>query len=433
MTDLDDFFAKKDKRKCGSKSEGSRPLTKPPGIKSITPVQIGRKLLEDCDVTRKNRCDSRGAEEEDDEWKPYDAEEKKDYSGLKIQALVLPETDEADPETADEHRKQPNGPWKIADVPSPHTEEPSDGAYVNPIQRVIGKSQITAAHAAPDVKSNIVFPTLSEGLKVGTNQDCSNKGRASRAEQNREATKPVEIASRVISRNGLRNSNTDTEGKHWEMLRNGPRNAKLGNISRNGLRNGRNTINTKTNQGEISRILSRNDPCNIIEPEFEQTEISRVISRNGTRNTETNQGEMSRILSRYDPCNNIEPEFEQREISRNSPRNGVDTEFKEGQISRTDPRNVHTTDPILRNGSWNTASIIGDAVPNPTRLNRIPTNRLNTPKTNVGRNERENLNPSSAPEGKFIECQNEATIRVGKYLPPGLRQKFSVQTGSTLG
>ncbi|KAL1450784.1 hypothetical protein WDU94_003105 [Cyamophila willieti] len=139
MTDLDDFFAKKDKRKCGggSKSESARPLTKPPGIKSITPVQIGRKLLEDCDVTKKNRCDSRGAEEEDDEWKPFDAEEKKDYSGLKIQALVLPDTDEGDPEISDENRKQTNGPWKMADLSAVHAEEYSKvgGTYVNPIQR----------------------------------------------------------------------------------------------------------------------------------------------------------------------------------------------------------------------------------------------------------------------------------------------------------
>ncbi|XP_071452255.1 protein CDV3 homolog isoform X2 [Hetaerina americana] len=137
MADLDDFFAKKDKRKAKGK-------------KFTTADEIAKKLEETGKKTKDTKKEKekqsipvstpgqesdepvqQQQQQEDDEWKEFE-EEKKDYSGLKIQNLQLsdPEEEGEDDEEEEEHeneagekvmrKKVPAGPWKM---PQPEKEE----------------------------------------------------------------------------------------------------------------------------------------------------------------------------------------------------------------------------------------------------------------------------------------------------------------------
>lgn len=175
MNELDSFFARKDKKKGPRGPEGART----PGAK-YTPNSLAKRLLEETDGTptsAEGRRKDRGKfadSDEDEEWKPSFEEEKKDYSGLKIQPLILPEADDeaADVKTDDTGGKShANGPWKIADIQNcdDETQAPPSGSlgtYVNPIERRKPETTLpTARSLAPDMKSTIVFPSLYEAEK----------------------------------------------------------------------------------------------------------------------------------------------------------------------------------------------------------------------------------------------------------------------------
>lgn len=173
MTELDSFFARKDKRKCDSRPNSNRGSTKPPGIKYTTPIELYKKLLQDSSTVEDAIGEKKKPDEviEDDVWKAFDSEEKKDYTGLKIQALV-PESDE-EADLANEDVK-PNGPWKIADIPCEPPVDTPPGTYVNPVERKNAKP--AEPKGAPDVKSTFAFPSLYQektGLRV--NQSVWNR------------------------------------------------------------------------------------------------------------------------------------------------------------------------------------------------------------------------------------------------------------------
>jgi len=202
MADLDDFFAKKDKKKSKGK-------------KFTTADEIAKKLEETGKKTEKSKKEKtsqntagpdgeeNGTLIQEDEWKDFE-EEKKDYTGLKIQNITLneQENDEAENELdGDEEggmeeneagemvpRRKATGPWKVPqppaqDIPT-ETEKPpeeevvraplrsggtvSGGTYIPPnlrnqpppVQTSFSRlSQKTKA--APDVNSEAMFPTLS--------------------------------------------------------------------------------------------------------------------------------------------------------------------------------------------------------------------------------------------------------------------------------
>ncbi|KAG8236473.1 hypothetical protein J437_LFUL016973 [Ladona fulva] len=202
MADLDNFFAKKDKRKAKGK-------------KFTTADEIAKKLEEtgkkSKDVKKEKEkpsvpLTSPGQEsdepvqqqkQEDDEWKEFE-EEKKDYSGLKIQMLQLsdPEDDGDDDEEEEEHeneagekvmrKKVQAGPWKMpqaekAEEPVEDNKEvekegkdqkgtqPAEGtasAYRAPhlrnAQPTLSAIRMRAkSKIAPDINSEEYFPTLS--------------------------------------------------------------------------------------------------------------------------------------------------------------------------------------------------------------------------------------------------------------------------------
>lgn len=201
MADLDDFFAKKDKKKSKTK-------------KFTTLDQVAKKMEDTSkkplDNKPKKDKDKIGFDgennsmnnQEDDEWKEFE-EEKKDYSNLKIQNLELNETEESEETGADEDSeegdraeggsKKPSGPWNkpssnqerqepnVSDEDSPPpsekppTRRPAAAAdaketssYVPPHMRnqssaapMPFSSSRARTKAAPDITNESNFPTLS--------------------------------------------------------------------------------------------------------------------------------------------------------------------------------------------------------------------------------------------------------------------------------
>lgn len=182
MADLDDFFAKKDRKKAKGK-------------KFTTTEEIAKKLEETGKRIEKPKpkekpTNPEGEEvqqvEEEDEWREFE-EEKKDYSGLKIGNLQVTESTDAESDdgrgtgenSSDGESGEPgtkhSGPWKKPELP-PQTEvEPevqqkpekqvTSSSYKAPHLRnqssSVASPRQRAKNIAPDIKSEEYFPSLS--------------------------------------------------------------------------------------------------------------------------------------------------------------------------------------------------------------------------------------------------------------------------------
>ncbi|KAI4504745.1 hypothetical protein M0802_000295 [Mischocyttarus mexicanus] len=190
MADLDDFFAKKDRKKAKGK-------------KFTTTEEVAKKLEETGKRTEKVKSKDKptnpeGEEtqqiEDEDEWKEFEVEEKKDLRGLKIGNLSVKET--VDVESDDERGTGDNssdgeagdntaksGPWKKPEAPqqqqeiievvaatttaaAPAVSTTSGSAYVaphfrNPAPMTSSVPRSRGKNAAPDIHSEEYFPTLS--------------------------------------------------------------------------------------------------------------------------------------------------------------------------------------------------------------------------------------------------------------------------------
>ncbi|XP_050454859.1 protein CDV3 homolog isoform X1 [Cataglyphis hispanica] len=184
MADLDDFFAKKDRKKAKGK-------------KFATTDDVAKKLEETGKRIEKPKpkekpVNPEGEEsqhtEDEDEWKEFE-EEKKDYSGLKIGHLTV--NDSIDAESDDERGTGENssdgesgeggtkhtGPWKKPDLPPEAPEVTVAPAPAPPVTTSTGGSSYKAPHLrnqptftsprprgrniAPDIHSEEYFPTLN--------------------------------------------------------------------------------------------------------------------------------------------------------------------------------------------------------------------------------------------------------------------------------
>jgi len=210
MADLDDFFAKKDKKKKGTKkfSQANTDVI----AKNLEESAIKEQLQQDKDITNigEEMNPENVNQQDDDEWDDY-RENKKDYTGLKIETLVIedPEKPVVEEETeVNENgevvkKKEESGPWNKKDgersnsseaespvveskpLPGTVIEQPNvvGGAYVPPaMRRAEGggaqpsvleprKPPARRMKAAPDISSAINFPSLSAAA-----EDTAPKG-----------------------------------------------------------------------------------------------------------------------------------------------------------------------------------------------------------------------------------------------------------------
>lgn len=149
MADLDDFFAKKDKKKSKVKKftaselltsskfqQGEDVAAAPAGVPKKQPVEKVKKeevvvpeVVDSESVPVKSKPP---AEAEEEEWGEFEQEKERDYSGLKIQKLQIQDSEEDDGEESGEQelneegepiKREPAGPWnKIGAQPTPNGE-----------------------------------------------------------------------------------------------------------------------------------------------------------------------------------------------------------------------------------------------------------------------------------------------------------------------
>lgn len=183
MADLDDFFAKKDRKKSKGK-------------KFLTTEEIAKKLEETGKKTEKSKKEKTilqtpivaqdgdeliGNIPEDEEWKDFE-EEKKDYTGLKIQNLTIQDLDnddnndgenEGDMEENEQGEMVPKkkGPWKVIDHSSDNVALPQQA----PKQEEKSKEDASSSNSLGTGKSNYVPPHLRNQQQVTRERPTRSK------------------------------------------------------------------------------------------------------------------------------------------------------------------------------------------------------------------------------------------------------------------
>jgi len=211
MGDIDDFFAKKDKKKKGGPKKFSKANTEvlAKNLEETARKEQKAQDKEVNDIGTDNNTNTPLDQQDDDEWDDY-RENKKDYTGLKIENLTVeePVKDEEEETEINEDgevvkvKKDESGPWsKLAEgeerpdevrqaepetivsqtVGSGLSNVTQGGKYVPPSLRgqagAGGKEQEVRRQAprrlkaAPDISSEVYFPSLSSAA-----EDSAPKG-----------------------------------------------------------------------------------------------------------------------------------------------------------------------------------------------------------------------------------------------------------------
>jgi len=210
MADLDDFFKKKDKKKKGEKkfAKANTDVL----AKNLEQMAVKEEKAMEKEMSEMNN-DSPNTplnQQDDDEWDDY-RENKKDYTGLKIENLTAEQPKEEEEEETEvnedgevvlKNRKDESGPWnKLGGEGGSHQnsieerEEPKQeretetllaqsnvvgGSYVPPHMRgqtgasnpVEQKKPLPRGRMmkAPDISSEVFFPSLGQA------EDTAPKG-----------------------------------------------------------------------------------------------------------------------------------------------------------------------------------------------------------------------------------------------------------------
>ncbi|KAH8261117.1 hypothetical protein KR044_003609 [Drosophila immigrans] len=224
MAELDDFFAKKDKKKSKTKGKFVTADELVKNLEEVTKREVAANAVNQkrkpevataavsAAVAAASASPSTGGVAEggenessikvaepqpppvEEEWKEFEQEQRKDYSGLKIGQLTINEKqqqqqnqqaaddqDDDDDEYSDDYgngdsntNSSGHGPWKklipaeeVTQIPV-ETEKPSAKTYVPPAYRASGlamgsgsSSGMRARRTAPDITNTEFFPTLN--------------------------------------------------------------------------------------------------------------------------------------------------------------------------------------------------------------------------------------------------------------------------------
>lgn len=203
---LDDFFAKKDKKKKGGKKFAKANTD----VVAKNLIETERKELKEMEKVDKvlstqfsdEKSVTPQQSQEDEEWEEY-RDNKKDLTGLKIEALTIQEpvveVEEEETEINEDGevvkvKKDESGPWNKSDAPTNKAQRQQEhilemqkldtsiqntnvvqGSYVPPHLR--GGSAAAAEQprqqarqrrgkvAAPDISSELNFPSLSSAIE----------------------------------------------------------------------------------------------------------------------------------------------------------------------------------------------------------------------------------------------------------------------------
>lgn len=211
MADIDDFFAKKDKKKKGTKKFAKANTD----VIAKNLIETDKKEMRELEKQEKELAPQFSedaavtpqASQDDEEWDDY-RENKKDFSGLKIETLSIQEAQQEEEEEETEInedgevvkvKKDESGPWKVAKDQEQGQDQYQDSEPVSQPSSVNtggggglgGGSSYKPPHlrntvsaptptrpiarrnkAAPDISSEVNFPSLSMAA-----EDASLKSR----------------------------------------------------------------------------------------------------------------------------------------------------------------------------------------------------------------------------------------------------------------
>ncbi|CAG7836226.1 unnamed protein product [Allacma fusca] len=170
MADLDDFFAKRDKKK----PKGKKFATADDASKILENKAKERKKLETLRTTYVPPLNEQGEApaalseyrqqqaDDDDEWKEVE-EVKPDYTGLKIQELILDDDDDEfgpkDPEVREEGDEDKNGPWNKKERKEKGKEKEKD------------EPKTAQTPVEPAVEEKIEQPEVTEATEIPVSAD----------------------------------------------------------------------------------------------------------------------------------------------------------------------------------------------------------------------------------------------------------------------
>ncbi|KAH8416131.1 hypothetical protein KR222_008878 [Zaprionus bogoriensis] len=207
MAELDDFFAKKDKKKSKAKGKFVTADELVKNLEECTKREVAATAVKpkkpdvSAAVAAAAAATSGGPVEE--EWKEFEQEQRKDYSGLKIGQLTLNDRqqqpqqqqqqsddvyDDEDEDSDGYANSDPNakrsghGPWKklipaeeVTQIPVPVEPEQKSTKYIVPAYRhsqiglggsssgsgAVGGGGLRTRRIAPDITNTEFFPTLN--------------------------------------------------------------------------------------------------------------------------------------------------------------------------------------------------------------------------------------------------------------------------------
>jgi len=185
---VEDFFAKKDKGKKGKKGKFTGTRDRESIAKSIEESkQTGKEKVKEKQTSNIQSA----AEKAEDEWIDFDEPTIKDYTGLKIQTLQISEKQEESAGSGDDENDEEgdgaskkDNPWAFsqsaqapaAPAPAPAETRPT-GVYRPPgFNR--GPMPRRGPRAAPEIGSEIAFPSLNAAVQSEKRKDMQNTGRS---------------------------------------------------------------------------------------------------------------------------------------------------------------------------------------------------------------------------------------------------------------
>ncbi|XP_070800508.1 protein CDV3 homolog isoform X2 [Pituophis catenifer annectens] len=177
---LDDFFAKRDKKKRRN-SRGSATAA----ASSTACVTRGTRQTEgahrDASNSHPATNTAKAAKKEEDDWKEFEQEEIIDYSGLRVQSMQISEKDEEESEKREEPKdnseepggsvEKSSGPWNrsaptqipVAEISENPELVQSSGVYRPPGARE-GRIR-KVPQRPPEIYSDTQFPSLQSTAK----------------------------------------------------------------------------------------------------------------------------------------------------------------------------------------------------------------------------------------------------------------------------
>ncbi|XP_032092702.1 protein CDV3 homolog isoform X1 [Thamnophis elegans] len=193
---LDDFFAKRDKKKRKEKSSRGSATAAPSSAASSNATAAGMtggsRQAEGAHGAASNANAATGgakaANKEEDDWKEFEQEEIIDYSGLRVQSMQISEKDEEESDRKEEPRdnseepagnvEKSSGPWNrsaptqipVAEIIENPEPVQSSGVYRPPGARE-GRTR-KVPQGPPEIYSDTQFPSLQSTAKqVDTRKD----------------------------------------------------------------------------------------------------------------------------------------------------------------------------------------------------------------------------------------------------------------------